>query len=239
MAMRSRKSRSSTDAIDQLAVQQLRIQVRDDAARANGLAAFGDHADGAALLDQHFAHRARHADVDAALGGGLGHGLRNRAHAADGMAPGALLAVHLAEHMVQQNVGGAGGVRARVVADDAVEAVGRLDGGALEPGVQIVAGRFDEQIQELAAHGHVEFGDALAQLRAAQQFGHRLEPTTGRDVGRSFQHEIAQHVRDDVEPLRVLGKRPASRAENLATSCSVLPAPIFRYSAVVQRQEIR
>ena len=35
----------------------------------------------------------------------LGHELRNRAHAADRMAPHALLAVHLTEHVVKQDIG--------------------------------------------------------------------------------------------------------------------------------------
>ena len=43
------------------------------------------------------------------------HGLRDRAHAADRMAPHALLAVHLAEAVVQQDVGGPGREGARVM----------------------------------------------------------------------------------------------------------------------------
>ena len=61
------------------------------------------------------------------------HRLGDRAHAADGVAPDALLAVHLAEGMVQHHIGGAGGVGTGVVADDGVEAEQRLDQIAFEP----------------------------------------------------------------------------------------------------------
>jgi len=57
----------------------------------------------------------------------LRHRLGDGAHAADGMTPGAALAVHLAEHVMQQDVCGPRRIGARVVADDAVEAVHGLD----------------------------------------------------------------------------------------------------------------
>src|SRR5436305_1864036 len=49
--------------------------------------------------------------------GFLRHRLRNRAHAADRMAPRATLAVYLAEDMVQKHVCRVGVIRTRVVAD--------------------------------------------------------------------------------------------------------------------------
>ena len=65
------KVRGSAAGVDQLSVQQLRIEVRDHAARAQRLALIGHDAHRAAGFDDHFAHRARHADFDAALGRGL------------------------------------------------------------------------------------------------------------------------------------------------------------------------
>ena len=62
---------------------------------------------------------------DAARGAALRHRLRDRPHAADRVAPDAALAVHLAEGVVEEHVGGAGRVGALVGADDAVEAVER------------------------------------------------------------------------------------------------------------------
>ena len=70
-------------------------------------------------------------------GGGFRHGLGDRAHAADRVSPHALLAVHLAEAMVQQDIGRAGRVGARISADNAVKAEDGLDRRAFEPAVQI------------------------------------------------------------------------------------------------------
>ena len=86
----------------------------------------------AALGDDAFDRRVRfESDSESARLGG--HGLRDRAHAAHRMSPDAGLAVHFAEHMVQQHIGAARRVRARVVADHGVETVQRLHGVALEP----------------------------------------------------------------------------------------------------------
>ena len=134
---------------------------------------------------------------------GGGHRLGDGAHAADGVAPGALLAVHLAEHVVQQHIGGARRVGAGVVADDAVEAEGGLDRVALEPAVQPVAGRLREQRQQVALGGDVQLGELAAQGRALQQFGHRLSPAALDQVGRGLQHQAAQHVGDGLQPLAV------------------------------------
>ena len=117
----------------------LRLEI--DRAGADRLARLGHDADRAALLDDHLAHRRADADVGAVRGRGLRHRLRDRPHAADRVAPRALLAVHLAEAVMQQHVGRARRVGARIVADDAVESVGRLDRRAFEPAVEIVAGR--------------------------------------------------------------------------------------------------
>ena len=68
----------------------------------------------------------------------------DRAHAADRVAPRALAPVRLAEAVMQQHVGGARGVGARVGSDDAVEAEDRLDRIALEPVVEQVARRAGE-----------------------------------------------------------------------------------------------
>ncbi len=85
------------------------------------------------------------------LAAALRHGLGDRTHAADGVPPGALLAVHLAEGVVQQHIAGAGRVGAGVIADDGVEAEPGLHQLALEPAVEIVAGRFREQVVQTCA----------------------------------------------------------------------------------------
>ena len=153
-------------AVDQRAVEQLRIEIGDDRARADRLALLRHDADRAALLDDDLAHGRIDANLHAVRGRGLRHRLRDRAHAADGVAPHALLAVHLAEAMMQQHVGRARRVGARVVADDAVEAIDGLDRIALEPAVEIVAGRVGEEIEQFALQVEAEMaqpvGDAAA-----------------------------------------------------------------------------
>ena len=51
----------------------------------------------------------------------LCHRLRDRTHAADGVAPDAGFAVYLAEAVMQQHIGRAGRVGRRIGTDDAVE----------------------------------------------------------------------------------------------------------------------
>src|SRR5881275_512896 len=98
-------------------IQQFRIDAGDDIFRANGLAIVEDDARGAPALDDHFAHARFSFDFGTVPARRTRHRLRDRAHAADRMAPYALLAVHLAERMVQPHIGGAGGVGDGVIAD--------------------------------------------------------------------------------------------------------------------------
>ncbi len=226
-------------SVDQVLVQELWIHVRDDAARANSLAVLGDHADRAAGLDDHFAHGTGNANLDAALGRGPGHRLRDRAHAADRVAPRSLLAVDLAEHVVQQHVGGARRVRTRVVAHDAVEAVRRLDRSALEPRVEIISRRLDEQIEQLAPQRHVELCNSFAQASAAQQFGQSLQPGPVGDVRRSFEHEIAQHIGDPIEPGTIRREALGIARRELRHFLLGSSRADFQKLAGVQRQEIR
>ena len=89
-------------------------------------------------------------DLGAMPARGARHRLRDRAHAADGVAPDALLAVHLAERMMQHHIGRTRGIGAGIIADDGVEAEQRLDQIALETLVQHLAGRAREQIEQAA-----------------------------------------------------------------------------------------
>src|SRR6202035_1131143 len=81
--------------------------------------------------------------------GGFRHGLGDRAHAADRMAPDAFLSVRLAKAMVHENIGRARRVGARIIADDAVEAEGGLDRSAFEPAIEEIAGRGREEIEQI------------------------------------------------------------------------------------------
>src|SRR3546814_1219624 len=80
----------------------------------------------------------------------LRHDLGDPAHTADAVAPRALLAVHLAEDVVEEDIGAARRVGAGVIADHGVEAEGGLHRFAFEPGVEHRARRFGEKVEHIA-----------------------------------------------------------------------------------------
>jgi hypothetical protein len=71
-------------------------------------AAAGDGAGGAAALDDDLLDRRIEDDLDALRPRRPGHRLRDRAHPADRVAPGARHPRRLAEEMMEEDVGGAG-----------------------------------------------------------------------------------------------------------------------------------
>src|SRR6185437_11446608 len=139
---------------EQLPIEQLRVEIRDHRRGAERLARLRDDAGCAALLDENFAHRTTNMKLHAASGGTSGHRLGDRSHSTYGVSPNALLAVHFAKDMMQKYVRRSRRVRACVVAHDAVEAVQRLDRSALEPSLEVFAGRGGEQTQEISARLH-------------------------------------------------------------------------------------
>ena len=148
-----------------------------------------------------------------ALGAGARHRLGHRPHAADRVTPQPLLAVDLAEAMMQEHVARAGRVGAGVGPDDAVEAEERLDRIALEPLVEHVAGRagedFDEVALPLEAEG-LEAKDDARRLEALAQG--RAEPPAGRKIGRRLERKRAQDVGHPFEP-GLVGEKPLGVAE--------------------------
>ncbi len=170
--------------VEQVLVQQLGVDVGNDAPRVQALAVLGDHADRAPVLDQDLAHAGVGADLRACGERGLGHRLGDRPHAAERMAPGALDPVALAEHVVQQHVGRTWRVRAGVVADDAVEAEQGLDRVALEPTLQVLGGRDAEQVQQFLAQAGTQRMQAAAEAAGTQQFRQRLPPAAVGNVRR-------------------------------------------------------
>ncbi len=230
--MRCRKSPSSAAGVDQLQVQQLRIDVGDDALRGD-LAAIGEHdADRAAALGQHARDRLVGEDLDAARDRFARHRLRDRAHAAERVAPLPALAVDLAEDMVQQHVRRARRVRAREVADDRVEAERRLDRVGLEPAVEHVARALGEQVEHVAALRHRQ---ALELARRPSTPG-----TTRARRRRRWAASPAAARAARRRPARASRSTPAAPSASLrekrATSACVPPRPsmvappTFRYS---------
>ncbi len=113
----------------------------------------------------------------------------------------AALAVYFAKHMVQQNIGGTGGVRTRKVADNGIKAKGGLDWRRLKPEVQHIAGAFGKQVQHIAPGRHVEFFELSGRLDCRQEI-----PEIPPNVGRRLQRQLAQHIR---HPLKhgVVGRQ--------------------------------
>ena len=142
----AQKIRIERVARDHRRIEQLGIDVGRDGGAADHPSIREHDAAGPALLDHDLPDRRAGLDLDAMLRGRGGHRLRDRPHAADGVPPDALLAVHLAECVMQEHVGGAGRIGAGVVPDDGVEAVQGLHEVAFEPAVEIVGRRLGEQI---------------------------------------------------------------------------------------------
>ena len=174
----------------------------DDIFGADGVAIVEDDANRAAAFDDHFAHTGVGLDLGAMAARGARHRLRDRAHAADGMTPDALLAVHLAERMVQHHIGGACGIRAGIVADDGVEAEQRLDQIAFKAIVEHLAGRAGEEIEQVALRFQRQRSQKVGGAERVEGFANGADTKAVDDVRRRAQHELPQHVGDDFEFAR-------------------------------------
>ena len=144
-------------------------------ARAGDLAAVGQHD----RAGPHPRHRRIALDLDAQAPRLGGQRFADRAHAADGMAPGAALAVHFAEAVVQQHVGRARMVGAGVVADHRVEAERRLDRLGLEPVLQPLGRAAREQPEQVALRFDGELFDPATRNEKAQKRSRTPPPTFG------------------------------------------------------------
>src|SRR5208337_4726768 len=139
--------------------------------------------------------------VDPAGGARAGHGLRDRAHAAQSVAPDALSAVGFAEAVMKQHVGRAGRVGTGVGSDDSVEAEDRLDGIALEPLLEKIAGRTGEDLDEIPLAFESKRTQAVDDPRRIEQFAQsRREAASCRHVGRRLEGDRAQDVGHAPEP---------------------------------------
>ena len=81
------------------------------------------------------------------FGSSVRHGLRDRAHAADGIAPDTGFAIDLAERVMQQHIGRTCRIQTREVADYRIEAEHCLDGIGFEPAVEHIACRSAEELE--------------------------------------------------------------------------------------------
>ena len=127
------------------------------------------------------------------LTGSARHRLRDRAHAADGVPPHARTAIHFAERMMQQHIGGPRRIGTRQIADDGVKAQHRLDRIGFEPAIERFTGRFAKQVErDLEAVG---LPQPLAEPRKLAKFAQSAGEIAEQQIGRRLEHQTAQHRR--------------------------------------------
>ena len=180
-------------------VEQLRIDARRDHIGAQYASVLERDAGNAVARDDDFAHGCRGLDLNAMSAGGLHHRRADGSHAAERVAPDAFLAVHLAEGVMQHDVGGARRVGARVVADHGVETEQRLHQFAFEPAVKIVGGRFGKQVEQCAHLLHGKPAQRASDAKRAAHFAETALAESFDKVWRRPQHQAAQHVGDGVD----------------------------------------
>jgi hypothetical protein len=159
-------------------------------------------------------------------GGGPRHRLRHGAHSSDRMAPGALLSVHLAEGMMQEDVGGARRVRAGVISDDGVEAEPGLHQLAFEPAVEKIAGRCREQVIQRAQIFRGKPAEPVAEARRLDYLADGCDLESSHQIRRRLQRELAQQVGARIEgavegiiTLRIGGTEIRETAFGAAFAC--------------------
>ena len=173
----------------QLGVEQFGVHARHHATPFNHTAIGQLHALCAAHIDAHVRYFAAGDDFHTAPLGLFAHRLRDRAHAADGVAPHTAMAVDLADHVMQQHIRRAGRVGAGKMAHNRVKAERCLDRIRLEPRIEHVARAFGKKIQHVAPRGHVELFHALGRFQRAHEIR-----DTAPDIRRRFQQHLSHHV---------------------------------------------
>src|SRR6185312_5289375 len=125
------------------------------------------------------------------------HGLRDRAHPADRMAPEPALAVDLAPGMVQQHVRARRGIGALESAYDGIESMQRLQRVPFEPAIEHVAGAAREELVQRAlrlegeaAEGSPECEQTPKVARAVEACGRSLEEQTAQGIGSMTEHRM-------------------------------------------------
>jgi hypothetical protein len=122
------------------------------------------------------------------------------------MAPDAFPTVHLAKAMVQENIGRARRVGARIIADDTVEAEGGLDRRAFEPAVEEIAGGSREEIEQIPLQVEPESSNSFGYPAGLEKFGDRAEWAALDDIWRRFEHAGTQDVGDGRQASLIIVK---------------------------------
>ena len=176
----------------QLLEQKLWIDVGDDALRADAVAALDLDTARTAALDDHLLHTDAYPDIDAARCTFPRHRLGDRTHAAERVPPLPALAVHFAEHVMEQHVGRSRLIRTREIADDRIEAESRLDRRRFEPAVEHIARALRHQLEQVSPFTEIEGAKPPADFPGVEECAEVL-PTALSDIGRRLPQQLAQN----------------------------------------------
>src|SRR5262249_40154669 len=130
-------------------------------------------------------------------------------------------------------------VRARVVSDDPIETIHGLDRVTLEPTVEIVTGGRRKERQEFSPHLHVEFSKTTAQTPCPEELWQSRPPIALHDVRRRLQHEIAEQIGYDLEPITIRVQAFRIPLGKLGDFLVRVAAAAPQVAAVLGGQEIR
>ena len=155
-----------------------RVDAGDNSFRAISFAA-GNHARRPPIRYDQLLDRRVEKDIDPGFAAGPRHRLSDRAHSADGMAPGARNARRLAEQMVKQNIGGPGRLRRSKIADDSIEAEQRLGKIALEMAIEDFATRFERRSRGRSGFRRATARPCRGRGSGASGIALTLRPTLG------------------------------------------------------------
>src|SRR5580704_16538328 len=225
--------------INEVEVEELGVDPRGNGCGTDGFTLVRLNADGLTIFDKDLAHPGRKPDLHAARGGGFRHGLGDRAHAADRMAPDAFLAVHLAEAMVQENVARARRVGARIIADDTVEAESGLDRRAFEPTVEEIAGGSREEVEQIPLQVEPESSNSFGYPAGLEKFGDRAEWAALDDIWRRFEHAGTQDVGDGRQASLIIVKTLCIPRREFRDLSFRAAAADLQKASVAQRKEVR
>ena len=227
--------------LQQALVQQLRIDVGGHRPRAQHLPGLQFDADRAAAFDQYPRDWRIDGDPHAARPCFGGHRLRDCAHAANGVAPFARLAVDLAETVMQKHVGGARCIGTGVVADDGVPAQHSLERFGLEPAVEPVAGALGEDVNEVTLALARQPAELQQQLGAGHQVAPAFDDEWPAEFGRCLQHPLLQLLGQPIEPRvirrQALGIAGGELGDRRLRRCQVTAEA--QRSAIGRRNKVR
>ena len=221
--------------VQHFTIEEFGADIGDDPRRRDFLAAFEPYPCDLIAIHQNLGHRRLQADVDTRLPAHLGHDLRDRAHTPDHMAPGTLVAIYLAKHVMKEDIRAARRVGGGVVANYGVKAERGLDRFALEPLAEKARRGFREQIEDVALGREVETRHAPPLRRPGNQCAQAFA-----DIRRALERQVAENRSHPFQRIVIGRECIGIMLGELAEFglCSFQPAAQFQIAPVFLRKEI-